>query len=150
MGWSLPDDGGFVASRCARGQPRPVLRLCGRNVRRCPGVLYTHKARSTNRVCSGGVQVVLSWTPPTPTNGQLQPSRARTGIQHKNKSCVYTVHGTRNKPTCRRANWSDDEFAITSGGHSFQSHRQVHWRQTLTLPWQFFFATTPALHPPAV
>ena len=97
MGWSLPGGRGFVAvGRCARGQPRPVLRFCRRNVRRCPGVLYVHKARTANRVCSG-VQVVFSWTPPpptTPTNGQLQPSRACTGIQHTNKDCVYTVHGT--------------------------------------------------------
>jgi len=53
MGWSLPGGSGFVAAgRCARGQPGHVLRFCGRNVRRCPGVLYTHKARSANRVCS--------------------------------------------------------------------------------------------------
>ena len=59
MGWSLPGGGGRGGPLRARGRPRPVLRFCRRNIRRCPGVLYAHKARSTNRVCNGGVQVVL-------------------------------------------------------------------------------------------
>jgi len=130
MGWSLHGGGhgcrGFIAAeRCARGRPRPVLMFCRRPLRRCPGSCVC-EARSANQVCSGGVQVVLSYTPPT--NGQLQPSRACNGNSvHEHGRRVYHP---RNKLTRRCANWSGDEIAIGS-------HRRIHHGQTSTLPSLF-------------
>jgi len=134
MGWSLPGGGGrgrdFVpAGRFARGRPRPVLRFCRRNIRRCPGVLYAHKARSANRVCSGGVQVVLS-----PRLHRLLPignsSLRLRVLEFGTRTQTVCVRFT-DKPTRCRANWSGDEIAIARGGHTLRS--PVHWRQKSAL-----------------
>jgi len=103
-----------VSSRRAvarEGGQDPFLRFYGRNVRQCSGVCYAHKARSANRVCSGGVQ-----KEPPPTTLGLWTTPAFSCVEWNTKS-VCTVHGTSPHAVARIGAATESPSPPASGGH---------------------------------
>ena len=109
--------------------------------------MYAHEARSVNRVCSGGVQVVLSLELYRRRPHRLMDnSSLRVRVLEFGTRTRLRVYRFQKEPTCRCANWSGDEIAIASpfgltAGCTSTKHR---------LYPACFVATTPALHPLAV
>jgi len=72
--------------------------------------------------------------PLPPTNRQLQPSRACTGIRHTNTGCVCTVHML-SRELERRRNRHRQGWTFPSVSH------RVHWCQKSALPSLFLSPT---------